>query len=329
MMSFKAPHFVLSVVVAVSATGISSSALAMFKPGGQSSQPQPWPMASSSSSSSRQDAPPAYEEEDPYEVPASVKAKHEEIFKAKEDLLPSKPEDILKNLQIVLVIDKSGSQVRHDDYPLTLKPGQPAPKSSIFPEKNDWLRWDSTFLVANYLAESLFTYDKDGKIPVIFFGNDVQVETASDPGELESLFTKHKPQREMTEMFKGLDRAIEMNITAKEKKNEKLDNTLFIVITDGEPNAESGTREEQEGQIKGLIYRTLTRRDPKGDQFNVLFIRVGDDKKAREFLEAMDDHKEIRGNVDTKSDNDVHKFGAKNIILNAIFEHIKELEKNN
>ena len=105
-------------------------------------------------------------------------------------------------------------------------------------------------------------------------------------------------------------------VLAFDRYANDLENVLFIVLTDGEPI--SG----QHDRIKQLIQQRLTRSDPKGNRLNMLFIRFGDDQGAIRFLRDLDDCQEISQTVDTKSDNAMYQMGPKNLILNAIHEHL-------
>ena len=67
----------------------------------------------------------------------------------------------------------------------------------------------------------------------------------------------------------------------------------------------------------------VTRQDPGGDRLNVLFIRIGDDPGAIDFLQDLDDCARIGDNVDTKSDNEAFVLGPRCLVLNAIFEHLE------
>jgi hypothetical protein len=230
-----------------------------------------------------------------YEVQEETKDKHDTQFYEQS----YQHEDTLNNLQIVLIVDKSGSQQTPDSHP-----------SKDTPDKgmlgSGWTQWDNTFYAAKYLAESLFEYDSDGKIPVVFFGRSANDEVASGIGQMLVSFKKNKPTNETTNLEDGLKLAYEKHSTPT-KADERI---LFIVLTDGSPN--SG----QEPRIKKLI------EDNKKDYLKLLFIRIGDDPGATQFLTNLDDCAQIGDCVDTKSDNMMNKMGPKNLILNALYEHL-------
>eukprot|EP00009_Paramoeba_aestuarina_P003014 CAMPEP_0201509530 /NCGR_PEP_ID=MMETSP0161_2-20130828/2560_1 /ASSEMBLY_ACC=CAM_ASM_000251 /TAXON_ID=180227 /ORGANISM="Neoparamoeba aestuarina, Strain SoJaBio B1-5/56/2" /LENGTH=315 /DNA_ID=CAMNT_0047904507 /DNA_START=105 /DNA_END=1048 /DNA_ORIENTATION=+ len=234
-----------------------------------------------------------------YEIPPEIEQRRNNIF----ETTSKQHEKVLEDLQIVLIVDKSGS-MRHNDENFTGKqnPGF---------EGGPWTRWDNTFLLAKDLADSLFQYDKDSEIPVIFFGNNVKALKATSSSQLLSLFKKNAPTTETTNLLAALRTAFVQNINAEEQ-------TLFIVLTDGRPN------QGQEKKVKDLIHEMVTKEDPSGDRLNVLFIRIGDDPGAIEFLQDLDDCIKIGDNVDTKSDNEAFALGPRCLVLNAIFEHLED-----
>eukprot|EP00386_Alphamonas_edax_P011707 GDKI01036888.1.p3 GENE.GDKI01036888.1~~GDKI01036888.1.p3 ORF type:complete len:146 (-),score=41.57 GDKI01036888.1:227-664(-) len=116
--------------------------------------------------------------------------------------------------------------------------------------------------------------------------------------------------RGSTNLFAALDHAFNHHIPA-----DRATKVLFIVLTDGQPDDESS--------VKRIIEQKVSRVDPKGEWLNILFIRIGDAPGAIRFLEDLDDCREIGGNVDVKSDNQVYEMGPQNLILNAIFEHLE------
>lgn len=204
----------------------------------------------------------------------------------------------LKNIQIVLVVDRSGSMLSEDDDASGKKRSQ-----SLLTEVDYWTRWDNCWESANYLARSFFRYDKDGKVPVIFFDCEVEEVTVRSVEELSQAFKNYAPRKGTTNMLQALQRAV--SYVTEEP-------TLFIVYTDGEAN------EGQKGPIEALIGEKVVGHD------HLLLLRMGDDQKAIDFLEFLDNSKVCGRNVDTKSDNAMYAMGSKNLLLNALFEHIEE-----
>eukprot|EP00834_Sanchytrium_tribonematis_P005444 NODE_329_length_9526_cov_0.701708.p3 type:complete len:283 gc:universal NODE_329_length_9526_cov_0.701708:4364-3516(-) len=252
------------------------------------------------------DTPPNYNDAlKHYEIPESLIENHQNLFNKKS----KQYESALDNLQIILLVDRSGSQSEADQYPM---------ESDRKQTKPNWTKWDSTFMISNFLTESMFDYDKDGQIPVVFFGTKVNDTIVRNPGELYKEFQTYSPKG-TTNLLDGLKLAI-----SKYLPTNTSENALFIVITDGKPMTSDSSSIEQKRLIKQLILNKIAKVDPKGDRLNVLFIRVGDDPDAMAFLQEMDDCEEFGENVDTKSDNQVYQMGPKNTILNGIFEHLEK-----
>jgi len=234
-----------------------------------------------------------------YEVSPDMRAKHESYFEA----TSRNYEDSLRDLQLVLLIDRSGSMRIEDED----GSGRYQTNGMMFSGK--WTRWDNTLQIVWYMAECLFSYDKDGLVPVIFFADEAVQTQVRNAYELYEEFLKNRPADQTTNLLAALRMAFFNHITN--------DHTLFVVVTDGCPN--SG----QEAKIKDLIYEYLCKQDPSGNRLNILFIRIGDDSSAIKFLQEMDDCVKIGENVDTKTDNETFQMGPKALILNAIFEHLE------
>ena len=172
-----------------------------------------------------------------------------------------------------------------------------------------WMRWDNCIQTVMYLSEALLEYDKDRSLPLIFFGYHAVELVATNKDEFFAVVKEHAPTQETTNMLEALTLAFDRHVNEEE-------NVLFVVLTDGAPNA------GQEPEIKRLIFDRLTKADHEGKRLNSLFLRFGDDPAAINFLKDMDDCEEIGDNVDTKSDNAMYAMGPKNLIVNAIHEHL-------
>jgi len=237
-----------------------------------------------------------------YEISADTQYKHQKQFENHS----IQYENALNDLQLVLIIDRSGSMKMEDED------GSGRCKSKGMINSEYWTRWDNAYQIVSYISDTIFRYDKDGEIPVIFFGDSAKQTKVRSSQELFDQFESNIPNNETTNMLAALHTAFSENIS------NPAENTIFIVVTDGSPN------DGQETKIKGLIYDQVSRRDPSGEKLNVLFLRVGDDEGAIRFLQDMDDCVRIGENVDTKSDNEAYELGPKNLILNGIFEHLED-----
>lgn len=155
----------------------------------------------------------------------------------------------------------------------------------------------------------MLRYDKDGEIPMYMFGNQVSSHVARSREEFFQVLNTHTPTNQTTNLLEALRRAFDVHLHSP-------DRMLFLVITDGQPNA------GQEREIQRLIKGRVPPVDPAGDRVNLLFVRVGDDPGAIKFLSDLDDCASIGQWVDTKSDNAIYRMGPENVIVNSFYEHL-------
>eukprot|EP01031_Cornospumella_fuschlensis_P034656 gene34656-41970_t len=99
-----------------------------------------------------------------FELSEEAKVRHEVDFNNK---TTTEMEAKLGQLQIVLVVDYSGSMKLADGDAF----GQ---GRTLGLNSKPWSRWDNCFQTVKCIAEAMFTYDKDGKIPTYFFSNSVE-----------------------------------------------------------------------------------------------------------------------------------------------------------
>ena len=274
-----------------------------------------------------------------YELPQETKEIYEEQFERGTD----EAFEAVDELQVVLVVDYSGSNMVRDEHPidpskvrgmLTVKKEELSPR---LPEQHKismsgdyWRRWDSVFFIAKNMYDAMKEIDDDGEIPCYFFGNTVHKEVINSKFKMLRAFKDKKvspTNLEQTDLYAALKQAIWDHKDAIDS-NKKV---LFVVLTDGQPFTSYMGKEAQERGIEQLIYNELSTKDPNGERLNVFFVRVGDDKGAKEFLARIDDLDEDKAgpavgkNVDTKSDNWVHKHGPKVSLANAITEEYEKM----
>lgn len=235
-------------------------------------------------------APSRYDSAEAYAVPDVVMAKHSTYFLEVGHAYAAN----LDNLQIVLILDQSGSMEVGDEDPIT---GQQC------------TRWNNLIRASLYLADTMLRHDKDGLVPVYFFSSQFVEVGVRTREELFAQLSRVRPGGG-TNLLGVLKAAF-----AKHASREQ--NTLFVVLTDGQPDA------GQNRHIKNLISNTMPKLDPSGNCLNVLFIRIGDDNGAIKFLQELDDCPEIGDWVDTKADNDIYQYGPENLLTNAIYEHLE------
>lgn len=252
-----------------------------------------------------------------YKIDEYARDKYIEYFVNKSDMkkkdkiiskIKSKYDYILNNLQIVILIDTSSSMLKFDN--------------DIELEKKDirgnWKRYDNVIKIINCIINIIFESDKDKDIPVYFFSDNkfnhiFDHFIIKDP-ELfkQKCFDRKIEPNNKKDLSYALKLAFEENI----KDNE---NTLFMVFTDG------CIENKENKEIFDVIKNNLTDKDPLGNRLNILFVRIGDDPKAKEFLKMLDINKEICKNVDTKSDNSLYMMKDETIIINSIFEILDKI----
>ena len=208
-------------------------------------------------------------------------------------------ESDLYNLQLVFLIDISGSMEAEDVDP------EGTGKTGLLGRK--WTRFDNMVKILRNMSKDLFQYDKDKKLPCYFFNGEVKRFEITDPNLLVAQVRQFRPTGS-TALHLALKQAIDTELN-------DVENFLFIVFTDGEP--------DNPRAVEDIIQREIHARDRSGDRINLLFLRFGDHPDAMRFLQAQDDHPVHGMNVDHKSDNAAYVLGPKLLVLNALYEKIE------
>ena len=208
-------------------------------------------------------------------------------------------ESVLYNLQLVFLVDISGSMEESDVDP------DGVGRDGML-GRGKWTRFDNMVKLLKAMSTDLLKFDKDGKLPCYFFNGAVQRMEFTDPNLLVAQVRTLKP---------GGTTALHLAFRQSLEELNDLDNFLYIVFTDGVPDDPTA--------VSQFIEKEIYARDRGGDRINILFVRFGDDPEAMRYLQAQDDHPIYGGNVDTKSDNAAYVMGPKLLVLNAIYEEIE------
>lgn len=212
-------------------------------------------------------------------------------------------ESVLFNLQLIFLIDISGSMEEIDVDP------EGVGKDGLL-GRGKWTRYDNMVKILKAMTSDLLKFDKDGKLPCYFFNNQVHRVEFTDPNLLIAQVRQYRPANST---------ALHLAFRESLRELNDVDNFLYIVFTDGVP--------DDSNAVANFISGEIHRRDPKGDRLNILFVRFGDNAGAIQFLKDQDDHPVYGGNVDTKSDNAAYLLGPKLLVLNAIYEELEKSEK--
>ncbi|KAG5635853.1 hypothetical protein H0H81_009861 [Sphagnurus paluster] len=192
----------------------------------------------------------------PYDVVASYK--HRECFDMKPALARTAAEDVLLALQrfdTVLLVDDSSSMTG--------------------------ARWRQAGISLIRLATVAARYDHDG-IDIQFLNSKRRASGIKDAEEVQTLFASVSP-RGRTPLGARLDEIL-TEYCNKLKRDSQTKALNLIVITDGEPTDGPET--------ENVILRTASVLDglhARTAQLGIQFVQIGDDVRARAYLQMLDD----------------------------------------
>jgi Mg-chelatase subunit ChlD len=167
----------------------------------------------------------------------------------------------LANLDVTVVVDKSGSMGMERDTPS----GQS--------------RWDWAKESILHLVTELGKYDDDG-IDLIFFNASHKLEEKVSAEKFPAIWNAHSPGGG-TVLAAPLQTALKLSENRWGEKNQ-----LILVLTDGQPN--------DPASVGPAIIET-TKKMARDEQIAILFLQVGKDTGAKAFLTQLDDGLESAG----------------------------------
>lgn len=159
----------------------------------------------------------------------------------------------LANLDLIVLVDKSGSM------------------GSNMP--NGQTRTQYCAETIKPFVSELGKYDDDG-IDMAFYNRSFTPETKVKPDTFAAAFDRNAPGGG-TEMAAPLRWALDLAVSRFGEKNQ-----LIIVLTDGMPD-------DKEASAKAIA--ETTQRMERDDQLAILFLQVGDDTGATQYLTYLDD----------------------------------------
>lgn len=195
-------------------------------------------------------------------------------------------EEDLKNYDIVLAIDKSGS-MGETDCP------------------NGVSRWDYAKETTEAIARKAGTYDQDG-ITVCTFANSVKLYENVTPEKVSQIFTENEPNG-------STDTALLLNTLFDNYLKNPVKPQIIVVITDGEAN-------DNKAVIKAIVDFTNKQAE---ETVSVMLLQIGKDGKATAFLKMIDDnlvenHGAKYDMIDTKTIDEIGEMPLVEVFMQVV-----------
>jgi hypothetical protein len=178
-------------------------------------------------------------------------------------------------------------------------------------QPNGKSRWETAFDSTLALAQECEKIDPDGITIYLFSARFRRYDNVTSDKVLK-IYEQNEPMGR-TDLSTVLQDALNNYFTRKERGQTKTNGETILVITDGEPD----NRKE--------IMRTVVEASKKIDrdeELAISFIQIGKDKKATEFLKALDDKLQKAGAkfdiVDTITADDIKGISLTDVLFKAI-----------
>ncbi|MDJ0578009.1 MAG: VWA domain-containing protein [Xenococcaceae cyanobacterium MO_234.B1] len=199
---------------------------------------------------------------------------------------------IVDDRDYTLIIDKSGSMSIND---------QPGGKT----------RWDAAQESTLALARKCEEIDPDGITVYVFSGRFRRYDNVTSD-KVSQVYQENEPMGR-TDLASVLQDAIADYLKRKASGEAKPNGETILVITDGEPD-------DRKAVMRVII--EASRQIDRDEELAISLIQVGKDRKATEFLKALDDQLESAGAkfdiVDTVTIDDMEDMTLAEVLLNAI-----------
>ncbi|WP_206813748.1 VWA domain-containing protein [Chroococcus sp. FPU101] len=191
-----------------------------------------------------------------------------------------------------LIIDKSGSMSTSD---------QPGGKT----------RWEIAQESTLALARKCEEIDPDGITVYLFSGRFRRYDNVTSD-KVSQVYQENEPMGR-TDLASVLQDALDNYFQRKVAGLAKPNGETILVITDGEPD-------DRKSVMRQII--EASRQMERDDELAISLIQVGKDRKATEFLRALDDQLETAGAkfdiVDTITIDEMEDMTLTEVLLNAI-----------
>lgn len=166
----------------------------------------------------------------------------------------------LKDRDFTIVIDRSGSMSTRD---------QAGGKS----------RWESAYEGTLGLVEKATQYDPDGIALYTFANKHNRHDNVSSSSRLTQIFQEEEPNGG-TNLDGVLEDVFKSYLSRKRANATKTNGELCVVVTDGEPN-------DQRAVMNQIT--AFTNKLDRDEEFGLLFVQIGKDQGAYNFLKTLDD----------------------------------------
>lgn len=202
----------------------------------------------------------------------------------------------LQTRDYTLILDKSGSMGAHFDTP------------------NKASRWNYLKETTIAVAQKFHEVDTDGMTLILFSSNVLRKDSVK-PDEVAAIFDGTEPTGG-TDLARAINEAANNYFDRRTKGQAKSGGEYFMVMTDGEPD-------NQNAVAKAIV--AISKKLNSANEMNFTFVQVGQDEKAKKYLQRLDDQLEKEGAkydiVDTLT---IEAIGSKNltdVIMDAVTEH--------
>ncbi len=199
---------------------------------------------------------------------------------------------IVEDRDYTLIIDKSGSMSIND---------RPGGKT----------RWESARESTLALAKECEKIDPDG-ITVYLFSMRFRRYDNVTADKVNKIYAENDPMGR-TDLASVLFDAVDNYFERKAAGQAKANGETILVVTDGEPD-------DYKAVMRVII--EASKNIDRDEELGISLIQVGNDRKATQFLKALDDQLESAGAkfdiVDTITMDDMQGLTLPEVLLNAI-----------
>jgi Mg-chelatase subunit ChlD len=193
----------------------------------------------------------------------------------------------LKNYDIVLLLDKSGSMSTND---------MPGGRS----------RWDAAKELTIAVANKCVQFDQDGITVIPFAGSFKRYDNVTGTDVVEKIFNEQEPQGS-TDTAKVVKSVLDGYFADRKKP------VIVLCVTDGTPDDQKA--------LSSVIIEA-TKKMEKDEEIGISFFQIGSDPAATKFLKSLDDDLTSQGAkfdiVDTKTTEELENMTITEAVLAAL-----------